>query len=206
MELSDFGLDEKTMEEILTISALEVRGFSWPWNEDGTPKVGSVMDPRLERAFGHIALARPVKPIEMVRLQLPVDEITILPVPPHSIMEGKDLSRQLHEISMMNERLRELSGVLGGKGDTDGGLGEVCDMAHECLTYWLSTYLDNQLGEYWPSKRVPAYSSRVHMSRRNPALGIYQYCFPGDSSRKFNEDYKSERYVELEERFKKMNS
>ena len=210
MELSDFGLDEKTMEEILTISVLEIKGGGQfePLNEDGTPKQGSLLDPRLEESFGHIVLARPVKPIEMVRLQLPVKQITILPVPPISIRRNAeggmkrhhkydDVTWTLMQISSMNHVSESLQNTLDSKGDTDGGVGALVDDVGELLEYYISTYLDNQLGEYYPSKRGVV---------RKFAPGVYQYCFPEDSSRKWNGMYKSSRVKELEERFKNMNT
>ena len=210
MELSDFGLDEKTIEEILTISVLEIKGGGQfePLNEDGTPEHGSLLDPRLEESFGHIVLARPVKPIEMVRLQLPVKQITILPVPPISIRRNAyggmkrrhkydDVTWALMEISSMNHVYETLQNTLDSKGDTDGALGGIVDDVGELLEYYISTYLDNQLGEYYPSKRGVGGKF---------APGVYQYCFPEDSSRKWNGMYKSSRVKELEERFKKMNS
>ncbi len=209
MELSDFGLDEKTMEEILTISVLEIKGGGQfePLNEDGTPKQGSLLDPRLEESFGHIVLARPVNPIEMVRLQLPVKQITTLPVPPISIrgnadggthhQKYDDVTLALMKISSMNRVYGTLQNTLDSKGDTDGALGGIVDDVGELLEYYISTYLDNQLGEYYPSKRGVGGKF---------ALGVYQYCFPEDSSRKWNGMYKSSRVKELEERFKNMNT
>ena len=208
MEISDFGLDEKTMEEILTISVLEIKGERQfePLNEDGTPKQGSLLDPCLEEAFGHIVLARPVKPIEMVRLQLPVKQITTLPVPPISIRRNADGGMKRHHkyddvtwalmnISSMNARLGEMQEMLAK--DSVGSAGEVVDMMEELLEYYISTYLDNQLGEYYHSKRGIV---------RKFAPGVYQYCFPEDSSRKWNGMYKTSRVKELEERFKNMNT
>ena len=209
MELSDFGLDEKTMEEILTISVLEIKGRGQfePLNEDGTPKQGSLLDPRLEESFGHIVLARPVKPIDMVRLQLPVKQITTLPVPPISIRRNAeggmkrhhkydDVTWALMSISSMNARLGEMQEILA-KDLSDGSAREIADMMEELLEYYISTYLDNQLGEYYHSKRGIV---------RKFAPGVYQYCFPEDSSRKWNGIYKSSRVKELEERFKNMNT
>ena len=209
MEMSDFGLDEKTMEEILTISVLEIKGRGQfePLNEDGTPKQGSLLDTRLEESFGHIVLARPVKPIDMVRLQLPVKQITTLPVPPISIRRNAeggmkrhhkydDVTWALMNISSMNARLREMQEILA-RDLSDGSAGEVAEMMEELLEYYISTYLDNQLGEYYHSKRGIV---------RKFAPGVYQYCFPEDSSRKWNGMYKSSRVKDLEERFKKMNT
>ncbi len=209
MELSDFGLDEKTMEEILTISVLEIKGRGQfePLNEDGTPKQGSLLDPRLEESFGHIVLARPVKPIDMVRLQLPVKQITTLPVPPISIRRNAeggmkrhhkydDVTWALMSISSMNARLGVMQEILA-KDLSDGSAREIADMMEELLEYYISTYLDNQLGEYYHSKRGIV---------RKFAPGVYQYCFPEDSSRKWNGIYKSSRVKELEERFKNMNT
>ena len=209
MELSDFGLDEKTMEEILTISVLEIKGRGQfePLNEDGTPKQGSLLDPRLEESFGHIVLARPVKPIDMVRLQLPVKQITTLPVPPISIRRNAeggmkrhhkydDVTWALMSISSMNARLGEMQEILAND-LSDGSAREIADMMEELLEYYISTYLDNQLGEYYHSKRGIV---------RKFAPGVYQYCFPEDSSRKWNGIYKSSRVKELEERFKNMNT
>ena len=209
MEISDFGLDEKTMEGILTISVLEIRGGGQfePLNEDGTPKQGSLLDPRLEESFGHIVLARPVKPIETVRLQLPVKQITTLPVPPISIRSNADggtrhqkyddVTLALMKISSMNRVYETLQNTLDSKGDTDGALGGIVDDVGELLEYYISTYLDNQLGEYYPSKRGVV---------RKFAPGVYQCCFPEDSSRKWNGMYRTSRVKELEERFKKMNT
>ena len=213
MELSDFGLDEKTMEEILTISVLEinvscVKDFD-PLNEDGTPKQGSLLDPCLEEAFGHIALARPIKPIEMVRLQLPVKQITTLPVPPISFRRNADggmrqdtkyddVTWSLMRISNFNYLSEDIKGMLDSNTTTDGTMGALVDEIDEILEYYISTYLDNQLGEYYPSIRGVV---------RKFAPGVYQYCFPEDSSRKWmNGKHKSSRIKELEERFKKMNS
>jgi len=209
MEISDFGLDEKTMEGIPTISVLEIKGGGQfePLNEDGTPKQGSLLDPRLEESFGHIVLARPVKPIETVRLQLPVKQITTLPVPPISIRSNADGGTRHHKyddvtwtlmkISSMNHVSESLQNTLDSKGDTDGALGGIVDDVGELLEYYISTYLDNQLGEYYPSKRGVGGKF---------APGVYQYCFPEDSSRKWNGMYKSSRVKELEERFKNMNT
>ena len=209
MEISDFGLDEKTMEEILTISVLEIKGERQfePLNEDGTPKQGSLLDPRLEESFGHIVLARPVKPIETVRLQLPVKQITTLPVPPISIRSNADggtrhqkyddVTLALMKISSMNRVYETLQNTLDSKGDTDGALGGIVDDVGELLEYYISTYLDNQLGEYYPSKRGVV---------RKFAPGVYQCCFPEDSSRKWNGMYRTSRVKELEERFKNMNT
>ena len=210
MEISDFGLDEKTMEEILTISVLEIKGGGQidPLNEDGTPVHGSLLDPCLEESFGHIVLARPVNPIEMVRLQLPVKQITILPVPPISIRRSADGGMKRHhkfddvtwtlmKIASMNHVSESFQNTLDSKGDTDGALGSIVDEIGELLEYYISTYLDNQLGEYYPSKRGVV---------RKFAPGVYQYCFPEDSSRKWNGMYKSSRVMELEERFKNMNT
>ena len=209
MEISDFGLDEKTMEGILTISVLEIKGGGQfePLNEDGAPEQGSLLDPRLEESFGHIVLARPVKPIDMVRLQLPVKQITILPVPPISIRRNAyggtrhqkydDVTLALMKISSMNRVYGTLQNTLDSKGDTDGALGGIVDDVGELLEYYISTYLDNQLGEYYPSKRGVGGKF---------APGVYQYCFPEDSSRKWNGMYKSSRVQELEERFKRKNT
>ena len=210
MEMSDFGLDEKTILEIEDISVLEIKGGGQfePLNEDGAPKQGSLLDPRLEESFGHIVLARPIKPIEMVRLQLPVKQITTLPVPPISIRRNADGGMKRHQkyddvtwalmnISSINHVSESLQNTLDSKGDTDGALGGIVDEIGELLEYYISTYLDNQLGEYYPSKRGVV---------RKFAPGVFQYCFPEDSSRKWNGMYKSSRFKEIEERFKKMNT
>ena len=161
----------------------------------------------MEESFGHIVLARPVKPIDMVRLQLPVKQITTLPVPPISIRRNAeggmkrhhkydDVTWALMNISSMNARLREMQEILA-RDLSDGSAGEVAEMMEELLEYYISTYLDNQLGEYYHSKRGIV---------RKFAPGVYQYCFPEDSSRKWNGMYKSSRVKELEERFKNMNT
>jgi hypothetical protein len=90
-----------------------------------------------------------------------------------------------------------LQNTLDSKGDTDGALGGIVDDIGELLEYYISTYLDNQLGEYYPSKRGVVGEF---------APGVYQYCFPEDSSRKWNGMYKSSRVKELEERFKNINT
>ena len=108
-----------------------------------------------------------------------------------------DVTWALMRISSMNHVSESLQNTLDSKGDTDGVLGDIVDDVGELLEYYISTYLDNQLGEYYPSKRGLG---------GNFALGVYQYCFPEDSSRKWNGMYKSSRVKELEERFKNMNT
>lgn len=209
MEMSDFGLDEKTILEIEDISVLEItwQGGLSHLEKDGEPGKGSLLDPRLESSFGHIVLACPVKPIEMVRLKIAVDEISILPVPPITTRmsadsditneQGQDdLTYSLSKIYSLNISLRNIKYALDTKGDTDGTLGKVVEDLEFLLEFNISAYLDNQLGKYWRSQ---------YGKVRKFAPGIYQYCFPDDSTRTWNDSYRTSRVKELENRFKRLN-
>ena len=175
---SDFGLADN-LTSILDYSISEIVEYEDPWHEDGQPKDGSLVDPKFEGSFGHVTFAIPVKPIETVRLKLPVSEITVLPVPPQRV-RWKDpeweLGNIIHEIVRTNRRIYEIMELLGTR-EIEGELQEICDGLHEIVTYYVSCYLDNQLGEYWPSK--------LH-TNGGFISGIYQICFPHDKTRSFS--------------------
>jgi len=195
MELSDFGLDEKTMGEILTISSVEVvtDDTIQEWDTEaaredrdyvGVPVEGGLKDPRLAEDFGHIALAAPVTPYETVRLQLPFKEIENLPVPPLSIRNTitdkkgfrseHDLTHKLCDTIRINRIFRELKSNLSGKG-AEGEYDDILDEMHALLEFHVSTYLDNQL-DFWVSSK--------HRAGR-PMRGVYQFCSPEDTTRDF---------------------
>ena len=175
---SDFGLADN-LTSILDYGISEIVDYADPWHEDGQPKDGSLVDPKFEGSFGHVTFAIPVKPIETVRLKLPVSEITVLPVPPQRV-RWKDpeweLGNIIHEIVRTNWRIYDFLELLDSH-ETDGSLQDIIDSLHEILTYYVSCYLDNQLGEYWPSK--------LH-TNGGFISGIYQICFPHDKTRSFS--------------------
>ena len=166
-EYSQYGLDESTLKEILSISTVEVKTAD-TYKDGGNAYRQGLMDPRMSEEFGHIVLALPVVPHEGVRVPLPVKQIEVLPVPPIAVRPSitldngdrseDDLTHKLVDVLRINQRLRENRDV--------GAPQTIVEDLHELLTYHVSTYLDNEL-EGWPPAR--------HRSGR-PIQGVYQFC------------------------------
>ncbi|MFL2957488.1 MAG: hypothetical protein ACJZ4Z_01690 [Candidatus Thalassarchaeaceae archaeon] len=150
------------------------------------------------RILGHITLAKPVKPIETVRLKLPLNEISILPVPPISIRAKYPndlLGGVLNDICNLNRNIKNLTEIFEEKSTLEKLENEgedIIESLHDLITYHLSTYLDNQLGEYWASKRG-IYTPFVN--------GIYQICYPHDKSRTYTKSDPIEKRTKRTQNF-----
>jgi len=202
--LSDYGLNRGTLENIHLLDFIEIKNDDY---SNAGSWANALMDPRLEDEFGQVTLALPVVPLDWVRIQLPVPEITILPIPPISARDstmasiGKtevidDLTYLLIDMCRINAHLKKLIEVFSGLGkETEDTPKKIIQDLGELLQYHVSIYLDNELPDV-PSRKVwsgpsdydettgiPFFISpknRLHQDedKTRAMRGVYQICFP----------------------------